>query len=138
MHRLLLTITALTSFALAEYRPEERVVLADCSIHPPNGDSTLRQIMYYHDAPWAFQGTRGKWVTPEMTTDVPWYRSCPWRTKGVKRKMPNGDEFTIAIDPSIPDSNDRFAGLAGHTFESHGFGRRAHHERGFYILDDDT
>ncbi|KAJ5899516.1 hypothetical protein N7495_004260 [Penicillium taxi] len=135
---ILLTITSIASVALAEYRPDERVVLADCGIHPPNGESTSRQIMYYHAGPWDAQGTRGKWVTPDMMIDVPWDGSYPWRKNGVKRKMPNGDEFNIVIDPSIPDSNMRLAGLATHTMENHAFGCRAHHERGIYILDDGT
>lgn len=135
---IVITIASLASVSLAEYRPEERLVLADCGIHPPKGDSTSRQIMYYPTAPWASPGTRGKWVTPQMMTDVPWDGSYPWRKSGLKRTMPNGDEFTIVIDPSIPDSDTQAAGLASHRFEPHGFLCRGHHERGIYTLDDGT
>ncbi|KAJ5890504.1 uncharacterized protein N7473_006732 [Penicillium subrubescens] len=46
-------------------------------------------------------------------TDVPWDGSYPWRKSALKRTMPNGDEFTTVIDPSVPDSDTQIAGLAG-------------------------
>jgi hypothetical protein len=48
-----------------------------------------------------------------MMTDVPWDGSYPWRKSALKRTMPNGDEFTTVIDPSVPDSDTQIAGLAG-------------------------
>ncbi|KAJ5224789.1 uncharacterized protein N7469_008292 [Penicillium citrinum] len=132
------TIASLALVSLAEYRPEERFVLAERGIHGANGESTSRQIMYYPTAPWASLGTRGKWVTLETMTDVPWGGSYPWRLTGVTRKMPNGDDFTVVVDPSVPDSDDVYPGLAWHTFESHLLPCYGHHERGIYTLDDGT
>ncbi|RYP18431.1 hypothetical protein DL765_003943 [Monosporascus sp. GIB2] len=74
-------------FSLAQRTPYENLVLADCGIGlGVNGGSTSREIIYY-------SGDAG----------------------GVSATLPNGDTFSVYINPSIKDPNA--AGEAWHRFE---------------------
>lgn len=57
--------------------------------------------MYHKGDPW---GDGKALLKPGMMVDVPWDGSYPWRLSGVKKTFPNGDEFEVYIDPSVPVS----------------------------------
>ncbi|CZT41183.1 uncharacterized protein RSE6_00896 [Rhynchosporium secalis] len=101
-----------------EYRPNEHLVLVDCGIGLlPNGASTSREMAYY---PGSYNpgGRNTKWVQPEMIANVAWDGSYPWRRGGVTTKFPNGDSFSVWLNPDIKDwaQSNSYAGDAKHTY----------------------
>ena len=120
-----------------DYDRDEHLVFSDCGI-TPDGASKSRQMMYYAGNPW---NEKNNFVSPQMMVDVPWDGSYPWRTTGVSSKMPNGDVFTVIIDPAIPDydaNNTRLAGKASHTYDEHNLDCYAYHKRDVYTDNDGT
>ncbi|OAK96605.1 hypothetical protein IQ06DRAFT_296642 [Phaeosphaeriaceae sp. SRC1lsM3a] len=99
----------------AEDRPDEQLILADCGIGA-NGDSSSRQMLYYRGRPWDRNQNP---VAPDMNVNVPWDGSYPWRLSGVSAKFPNGDVFSVHIDPAVRDldiKKNNWAGSATHLF----------------------
>ena len=121
-------VHALTA-AKRDYTRQEHLVLSDCGIETlPNGASKSRQMLYYKGNPW---DGKNNWVHPDMVAEVPWDGSYPWRTNGVSSKMPNGDVFTVWIDPAIPDytaADARLAGHVSHTYDGHELDCYGRHE----------
>ncbi|KAG4439980.1 hypothetical protein IFR05_004554 [Cadophora sp. M221] len=120
-----------------EYRPNEHLMLVDCGIGLlPNGASTSREMAYY---PGSYNpgGGNTKWVQPEMIANVPWDGSYPWRRGGVTTKFPNGDSFSVWINPDIKDwaESKSYAGDAIHTY-GNGFKCWAEHGRTAFTLAD--
>ncbi|RYO86330.1 hypothetical protein DL766_007933 [Monosporascus sp. MC13-8B] len=102
-------------FALAQNVRYENLVLADCGIgFGENGGSTSRKMIYYPGDVWT--GHDLDTYKPTMVVDVPWSGSYPWgQDGGVSATMPNGDVFSVYIDPSVKDPNR--AGDAWHSYE---------------------
>ena len=129
---LFITLAISASVVQAEWRPNEHLVLADCGMPPEGGDSTSREMMYYPSFP---RNGEDKWIGPDMMVNVPWDGSYPWRSSGVKATFPNGDTFSVYLNPAIADPG--VAGAAHHTYDNqHIFTCYSQHERGIYTLDD--
>lgn len=112
----------------------ENLVLADCGIGTVSGHptwSTSREVMYYPGDVWTIDGTPNR---PTMITNIPWDGSYPWRLAGTKAKTPNGDNFNIVINPTVPDGG--WAGYATHTYDSTALICWAFHQDRLYKLDD--
>jgi hypothetical protein len=112
---LLTTILSLLQQSSAQRTPNENLVLADCGIGlGVNGGSTSREMIYYPGDVWTGQGLQTN--RPTMMVNVPWTGAYPWGQQGgVSARMPNGDVFTVHINPNIKDP--MAAGDAWHLFE---------------------
>ncbi|KAK4670014.1 uncharacterized protein QC763_208020 [Podospora pseudopauciseta] len=116
MHLPQITLLLLSlPLTLTQRTPEENLILADCGIGlGHNGGSTSREMIYYSGPVWTGNGLDT--YRPKMMVNVPWTGAYPWGQKGgVSATMPNGDVFTVHINPNIKDPNA--AGDAWHKYE---------------------
>lgn len=122
-------------FAISQRTPNENLVLADCGIGLGyNGGSTSREMIYYPGDVWTGNGADTN--RPTMMVNVPWSGSYPWGQKGgVSSRMPNGDVFSVYINPSIKDPIA--AGDAWHMYEMNlPLKCYSYHQDKIYKLDD--
>ncbi|KAL3459654.1 hypothetical protein BJX64DRAFT_279036 [Aspergillus heterothallicus] len=112
---LLTTVLSLLQLSAAQRTPNENLVLADCGIVlGGDGSSTSREMIYYPGDVWTGNGLQTN--RPTMMVNVPWSGSYPWGQQGgVSARMPNGDVFTVHINPAIKDPDA--AGDAWHLYE---------------------
>ncbi|KAJ0420576.1 hypothetical protein BJY00DRAFT_284103, partial [Aspergillus carlsbadensis] len=125
----------LSQQATAQNTPNENLILADCGIGlGVNGGSTSREMIYYPDNVWT--GTGSETNKPTMMVNIPWSGSYPWGQQGgVSARMPNGDVFTVHINPDIRDPGA--AGDAWHLYEMQlPLKCYSYHKDGVYRLDD--
>lgn len=125
----------LSSLALSQKTPYENLVLADCGIGLlPNGGSTSREMIYYPGDVWPGDGPETN--RPTMMVNVPWSGRYPWgQPGGVTANMPNGDVFSVYINPSIKDPDA--AGDAWHKYEpTKPLKCYSYHRDKVYKLDD--
>ncbi|RDW68929.1 uncharacterized protein DSM5745_08689 [Aspergillus mulundensis] len=120
MHPILLLLLLLllnTHPILSQRTPTENLVLADCGIGLGHaGGSTSREMIYYASDVWTGNGLDT--YRPTMMVNVPWSGSYPWgQAGGVSARMPNGDVFSVHINPAIRDPDP--AGDAWHAYEMH-------------------
>jgi hypothetical protein len=89
-------------------------------------------MIYYSGDIW---GADGSVISkPNMMVNIPWDDSYPWRLSGVSAKLPNGDIFTVKINPSIKDPF--WAGIATHTYNEVPLICYSFHKDYLYQLDD--
>lgn len=82
-------------FARTQKTPMENLVLADCG---PSGG----EMLYYPGDAWTGVGNNTN--KPTMHVSLPSSQSTPWgRDNGVTANFPNGDIFTVHINPKITD-----------------------------------
>ncbi|KAK0739465.1 hypothetical protein B0T21DRAFT_362649 [Apiosordaria backusii] len=130
-----LILLSLPLSILAQKTPLENLVLADCGIGlGHNGGSTSREMIYYDGNVWTGNGLDT--YRPKMMVNVPWTGAYPWGQKGgVSATMPNGDVFTVHINPNIKDPGA--AGDAWHKYElDKPLKCYSYHRDKLYRLDD--
>ncbi|KAH3139990.1 hypothetical protein LV164_002328 [Aspergillus fumigatus] len=132
---LLTSLLSLLHLATSQRTPNENLVLADCGIGlGVNGGSTSREMIYYPGDVWTGNGADTN--KPTMMVNVPWSGSYPWgQNGGVSARMPNGDVFTVHINPKIKDPIA--AGDAWHMYEMNlPLKCYSYHKDKVYQLDD--
>lgn len=120
-----------------EYTPGENLALVDCGIGP-NGGSTTRQMIYYSSDIWVDPTSFTPYTTnpPEFMVEVPWDGSYPWRSTGVSAITPDGDTWSVTIDPSVADPD--LSGSSSHTYNDVDLNCWSIHGFGIYDLQDGT
>lgn len=92
-------------------------------------------MIYYSGDIWENPGP-GSYTTnsPLFMVDVPWDGSYPWRSSGVTATTPNGDIWTVEINPAIKDPG--WAGVVQHKYNDIGLICWSLHGFGIYTLSD--
>jgi hypothetical protein len=77
------------------------------------------QMLYYRGNVWNSADLSSS-NNPDMVAQVPWDGAYPWRLQwgwtGSKATMPNGDIFSVLVEPKVGGPN--IAGTATHTYDA--------------------